>query len=292
MNYIENDFEENEVFVKVSNILKKEATVDLFNAIRARNVKWVERAIAEGADVHAQRHFEQNNKTGGVLDYLLVYGVIQREQKDKEADLNKQNGVLNTIFELLINNGVNPLAFESTYEHLKGYDDTYIGRKFIEVGLNAINENVDNNSINIAEWIKNAIIHQRVEVIDKIQDKFKDKMNITFLTDETESSMLSYAIDTRNMEIITKLLSNVNENNVNKSISLVEHYSLLSETLHSVGNDSESKIPFYKFVAKDLLQKGAVLDSKQNFGAFGEKFLLEIESESNERELKNSSPKI
>jgi len=278
-NKIEENFQDNEVYIKVSSPEKKSATVDLYNSIRSRNIKSLQAAINNGADVKAILCIEKQKISP--FAYLFTHGVLNKEGNGNAVDLNNNNGIIIRMLSMLINSGFDPL-----YEKPLSFIDysareTAAGHYLITASLNALEKTPlklkdfcdDKNN----KWIMYAIENENNTMLSQFLKvcPFNDS-NLPWLFDQdgSQQSMLIKALDTSNREIVNTMMNGLSDKNVN-SVTAGNNFTLLDEILVSIDNLPSGRIELYTQVAQDLINKGAIIKEDRKYGSIAEKIILE-----------------
>lgn len=276
------DLSLNEVYLSNENL----ATKNLFNSVLKRDFQGIEKSINEGANLYAERPLSENDNTPiAIISYLFMYAPLGETKKDKENDLNKKNGFLVRAFKLLSENGAD-LINNNTIEIIP--EDNHLYELFIKESFKKINLNMDViNNDKSAYWLRALLKEKNESLLTKFIDEYPlqdNKAPWAFKLDNSDESLLSLSIQTRNENIINLFLKNITQENVDidpytfnsHHFTLPEKpFTLLDEILFSFNNDSDTKNQYYKQVLNHLLENGAVIHN-YNYGAKADKLILEI----------------
>lgn len=290
---IEHDFEDNEIFVKTKKYEDKEKTVNLFNAIRSRNLRLISQSIHNGADIHAV--FSKDKAEIPAIGYIFTHGTLSSEGKRNAVDLDKENNIIIKMMAMLINEGLNPLDKSPLsfldYEDRETLTGEYLIKKsleFIEKNIELLGQDADDKG---NKWLMYAINQEKEEMLsDFIKNSPIGENNLpwAFAVDESQQSMFIKALDTKNDNIINLFMSSINSSNVNSVIDN-EDFSLLDEVLTSIDNIPSGSQPKYFKAVNDLLEKGAEIKKNQYYGSIAQKIVLENKTnKSPNKILKNS----
>lgn len=261
------DIEHEENYANISLVNKNKnmtSTVELFDAIFQNNIEKLEKAIDNGADIHALRKDEKRDI--GVVEYLVKYGVKDPEEwEKKEIEYNKKNGYLIKMLNILEKNGLSLLENKP----LSGFGGNYtnhlsqviIGRSLKEVSSNPEKWAEESCSTFGDSWIEHAINNGNNELVKSLISKENSK-NIPWGLIESENgqSVLTMAIHSRDDNLIDNLLKDVTIDNVNKSLDDKKPWSMATELLSQVDNSSQSIVEKIKDVVLILVEKGADLE--------------------------------
>lgn len=284
-NTTEENFEENNNYIEVSTSKKKSATVDLYNSIRSRNVKSLQKAINDGADKQAILHI--GNKIISPFAYIFTHGTLSREGERKVVDLDNNNGILIRMMTMLINSGFDPIY--KTPLSFINYEDreTSAGKFLIDSSLKVLSKTPESlkdyadNKGN--KWLMYAIQNKENALLSQFFKSLPQNdsgLPWVFDQDGSQQSMLIKALETSDKEIFNIIIADLTSENIDCTVN-GDGFTLLDEILVSIDNLPRGKIASYTEAAQTLINLGAKVKEDRKYGVVAEKVILENKTNKN-----------
>lgn len=276
----------NELYLKD----ESKSTLKLFNSILNKDIGGMKDSIQQGANLSAIRPLDEfSTLVTSPLGYLFEYG------KSDNKDLNKKAGFMTRALTLLLKENINFM----TDPALNILDkETYLYSLLVKEGFEKIEKNISLlKNDTTAFWITELLLEKKEKLLVDFLEKYPFQDNgyaWGFKLNDSEESLLSLSIQTRNMNIINSFLKDILPNSINKDPAKIigftddyEDFTLLTEVLNNFNNDSDSKKDYYYEVVKNLIEKGAELPNKE-YSSKINKLILEVNLDINKNKLEQT----
>jgi len=258
----EEERQNNDEYVKTNEA--RGATVALFNAIYENDTDKMEAALSAGADIKAHR--EDDDKSMGVVEYLIKYGPKDLDSwETKEIEYNKKNGYLVRMLNILQNYNVDILEDKP----LSGFGGNYENH-FAQVIINRSLKEISHEPQKWAEqtassfgdsWIEHAVNTGNIDIAEQLIRSTNTKsLPWGLLESDNGQSILTLAVYSKNEDLINMLFDNINENNVNMSLDKAKPWSMATEMFSLLDNASYPMRENIKSAIEKLVEKGADLN--------------------------------